>query len=367
MSRHEVAFPWPSGSATGIGPMPGTDLAEALSLVLGEVPALPFLPDLPARGPGADPLGRAGAALVGLPIEMTPRGWRLAARPGGDLGRAAGLLESDLDALVIAGGYEGPLKIQILGPWTLAASLELSRSLEPALSDPGAVADLAASLAEGLAALPALITSRVPGARPLIQLDEPALPGVLAGSVPSASGLRAIRPVGDDEAAGVLRQVISAAGSPAFVHCDSPHNPFSIEKGSGVAAVSADLSRLGRAAEDQIGEAVEAGLGLFAGAVPVGAPASGGGLPAAGAAAAGRAGRGAGQAGRPADPARLAAQDVAELWRRLGFPAGEATAAVVITPGGGLAGVSPGRAREALARCREAARILPELIEEGAR
>jgi hypothetical protein len=36
----------------------------------------------------------------------------------------------------------------------------------------------------------------------------------------------------------------------------------------------------------------------------------------------------------------------------------------VITPACGLAGVSPGHARAALARCREAAGMLAELIEE---
>jgi len=37
----------------------------------------------------------------------------------------------------------------------------------------------------------------------------------------------------------------------------------------------------------------------------------------------------------------------------------------VLTPAAGLAGASPAAARAALARCREAARILPELVAEG--
>jgi methionine synthase II (cobalamin-independent) len=41
-------------------------------------------------------------------------------------------------------------------------------------------------------------------------------------------------------------------------------------------------------------------------------------------------------------------------------------AQVVITPGCGLAGASPQYARAALVSCREAARMLPELIEEEA-
>jgi hypothetical protein len=53
--------------------------------------------------------------------------------------------------------------------------------------------------------------------------------------------------------------------------------------------------------------------------------------------------------------------------RRPGQAAGPegAPAQVVLTPACGLAGASPGYAADALARCREAARLLPELIEEG--
>jgi hypothetical protein len=54
--------------------------------------------------------------------------------------------------------------------------------------------------------------------------------------------------------------------------------------------------------------------------------------------------------------------------RREGAPAArsaDVASQVVLTPAGGLAGATPGYARAALARCREAARLLPELIEEG--
>ncbi len=57
--------------------------------------------------------------------------------------------ERDLDALeAAAGDYVGPLKLQVAGPWTLAASLELTRG-DKALADPGAVRDIAESLADG--------------------------------------------------------------------------------------------------------------------------------------------------------------------------------------------------------------------------
>ena len=78
------------------------------------------------------------------------------------------------------------------GPWTLAATIELTRSQNPALADRGAVADLTQSLAEGVAAHVAEVRKRVPGATVLLQLDEPALPAALAGRVPTASGLNMV-------------------------------------------------------------------------------------------------------------------------------------------------------------------------------
>jgi hypothetical protein len=85
-------FPWPAGSATGIGSMPGTDPAEAMRVVAGELPALPHLPELPDRGPGADLTGRTAGLLVDIPVEVTPRGWRIAERPGRDLARVKAML-----------------------------------------------------------------------------------------------------------------------------------------------------------------------------------------------------------------------------------------------------------------------------------
>ena len=133
--------------------MPGTDPAEAMRVIAGELPDFPHLPELPDRGPGADLTGRTAGLLVDIPVEVTPRGWRLAERPGRDLARARSMLSSDLDVLEeVLDGFRGPLKIQLCGPWTLAATLELPRTMNVAIADPGAVADLTASLAEGAAA-----------------------------------------------------------------------------------------------------------------------------------------------------------------------------------------------------------------------
>jgi len=62
--------------------------------------------------------------------------------------------------------------------------------------------------------------------------------------------------------------------------------------------------------------------------------------------------------------ARETAERVLRLWRRVGLPLATAAEQAVITPACGLAGASPAEARAALTRCREAAAMLPELIEE---
>jgi methionine synthase II (cobalamin-independent) len=62
-------------------------------------------------------------------------------------------------------------------------------------------------------------------------------------------------------------------------------------------------------------------------------------------------------------PQRVARR-VADAWRRMGLPPAACASQVVITPACGLAGASPAGARATLKRAREAARILPELMEE---
>lgn len=158
-------YPWPAGAATGIGSLPGTDIVEAVKLVFGELPDLPYLPELPARGPGADMIGRSAGLLVDLPVELYAARWRVASRPGADARRTADLRERDLDALTDqTTGYAGPLKLQVAGPWTLAANLEL-RTGGVLLRDPGAVRDLTSALAEGLRQHVAEVAARVPGAQ----------------------------------------------------------------------------------------------------------------------------------------------------------------------------------------------------------
>ena len=335
--------------------MPGTNPAEAMRVVAGELPDFPYLPELPDRGPGADLTGRTAALLVDVPVEVTPRGWRLAERPGRDLARARSMLSSDLDAMEeVLDGFRGPVKIQVCGPWTLAATLELTRTLNVAIADPGAVADLTASLAEGVAAHAAELAKRVPGARLVVQFDEPGLSAVAGGEVPTASGLSRIAPVEPDMLRERLAQVIASTGKYTVVHSCSTAVPFGIIRAAGARAISFDLSQLRRGDEDAVAEVAEAGLGLLTGVVPAGpAPDADPTRPA------GTAAPGDGSA-----EARQAAERVIRLWRRLGLPLETCPAQAVITPACGLAGASPDQARAALTRCREAGSMLAELIEE---
>ncbi|MFI0086316.1 methionine synthase [Streptomyces bobili] len=323
------------GSATGIGSMPGGDAREAARTVTGSFEELPFLAELPARGPGADMIGRTAGMLVELYARVEPSGWRLGDHPGRDTRRARSWLREDLDALEESTqGYQGQVKVQAVGPWTLAAALEL-RNGEAALSDPGACRDLAASLAEGLRVHLAEVGRRVPGAQVVLQLDEPSLTAVLRGHVRSASGYRTYRAVDRQVVEATLREVVGVHdGGPVVVHSCAPDVPFALLRRAGAAAVSFDFSLLTERDDDTIGEAVEAGTRLFAGVVP-------------------------GTDAALSDPAG-SVMGVRTLWRRLGLRPDLLAEAVTVTPACGLAGASPAYAREALAHCVRAARSLAD-------
>lgn len=334
--------------------MPGDNPMEAARVVAGELPHLPFLAELPGRGPGADITGRAAALLVELPVELAgPRGWRIAERPGLDVRRARAMLSSDLDAMEeVLDGYEGPLKIQLAGPWTLAATIEQPRSLNPALADPGLVADLTASLAEGAAAHVAEVAKRVPKAVLIVQLDEPVLPAVLHGAVPTASGLSRVRAVDEEIVRDRLREVLAATPKYTVVHCCGQGVPFGIIVGAGADGVSFDPGQLRRGDFDGFAEAAEAGAGLLVGALPTTGP--------QGPESARQARRDERRRPTPSDTAGI----VRDLWRKMDLPAARCAPQVVITPACGLPRASPAQARGALRWCREAAAILPEMMEE---
>jgi methionine synthase II (cobalamin-independent) len=310
-----------------------------MAMVADELADLPHLPELPARGPGADMIGRTATLLAGLPVDLQPAGWRLVDRPGLDSRRGRELMAGDLDALMpVAGpGYDGRLKVQLVGPWTLAASLELPRGGR-ALGDSGAVHDLAQSLAETVREHLADVAQRVPGAQLVLQLDEPSLPAVLAGHVRTASGFDVFRAPESTVVDDALREVIAAAGSvPVVVHCCAPDPPLRRLADCGAAAVGIDT--LGHAVDrDAAGELIEAGVGLWLGVVPALGP------------------------GVVPTP-RAVVDPVRRLWHELGFAAEMLPDLVSLTPACGLAGASPGWAHSAYRLLRQAARVLAEAPE----
>ncbi len=320
--------------ATAVGSMPGSDFAEALRTVLGELPDLPHVPELPARGVHADMVGRSLAVVAGLGADLVPDGWRLTGSEasGVDHRRARSLLAQDLDTVEEqTQGLVGPLKVQVAGPWTVAATVEKPRG-DRVLSDHGARRELAAALAEGVRDHLVDVRRRVPGGQPVLPLDEPALPAVLGGRVPTASGLHRHRSVDLPEASALLEQVLGAArdaGATTVVHCCAADVPVGLLTGAGADGVSVDLDVLAAGSYDALAELLEAGRPVHLGVVPATEPASW--------------------------PAEGATTDkVLRLLDMLGLePA--TVPSLVVTPACGLAGASPGWMREALRLVRTVA------------
>lgn len=236
-----------AGLATGIGSLPGDDPRAAAALVVESLPDLPHVPELPERGPWAQLAGRATAVLVDLPAQWEGNAWRVAMRSGRDVRRARALLGEDLDAVEDRfQGYQGPAKLQMCGPLTLAAVVEL-RGGTAMISDPSAVADLAASLAEGLSEHLRDLRRRVPGAEWLVQLDEPALSSVTEGSIPRASGWGSIAALESAQAGRLLHGVTSRFiddGVPVVLHsCASQPDWAALMPGgrAELRAISVDL------------------------------------------------------------------------------------------------------------------------------
>ncbi len=322
--------------ASGVGSHPGDDqyaYDEALRLVLGELGesgGLPYLPEVPGRGAHAGMVGRTLALLDSLGADLQPAGWRLTGSSGGgvDQRRAASLLAQDLDALEEqTQGLEGSLKIQVVGPWTLAASVERPRG-DRVLADHGARRELAQSLAAGLATHLDDVRRRVPGVRVVLQVDEPALPSVIAGRVPTASGFGRHRSVDAPRAAPALEEVLSVAED-VVVHCCAPEVPFALLERVGDPGLSVDLSLLTAGEYDALAAAVERGRRVHLGVVPSTHPET--------------------------EPT---ASSVAQQVERFCDLVGIDPAALVLTPTCGLAGADPAWAQTALAVVREAARAL---------
>lgn len=331
---------WRPGAATGVGSYPGVDPLESARIVAGELPDLLHVVELPGRGPGADMIGRTGALLCavepGFGMETTPEGWRISGSRGRAMRRGQSWIDQDLDCLEeVASAYTGPLKVQLVGPWTMAASVEL-RGGERMLRDRGAVDDCAAALAEVTIRLAQEARRRFPHASSiLVQVDEPALPGVLAGSIGTASGLSRY-PAEDPQRVGrLLGSVLTAAAAATAVpgvHCCAAAPPVALVSEAGARFVSIDVTSLSAVVDEEVGALIEGGRGLIAGVVTTGQP-------------------------QPRSDAALSAP-LRALLHRLGLEDDVHLSSVAVSPTCGLAGVSPATARQALASCTAVGRLM---------
>ncbi|WP_026546162.1 hypothetical protein [Paenarthrobacter nicotinovorans] len=337
----------PRASATALGPWPGNDPAEANRIIRGELgdPHLPFLPELPDRGVGSDAVGRSGTLLVDLALDVQPHGWRLVDRPGKDAQRARSALSTDINVLADIAGTEDvsatELKIQLLGPLSLAANLYLHNG-ERALLDYGARRDIAESLAAGVAEHVRRVGAAVPGARIVVQLDEPDIASVMAGTIPTASGYRTLRSVPGEEVTGAWRLVIEALKSAGVVEAvvSLPEIEAPIERvlAAGADGVALPLRALTTRQWEQLAGAVESGKRIWAGALPTHNPGA--------------------QLPRTSE----IVESIWKPWRQLGLPASALTG-LRVTPSTGLAGYKPSAAMEVLARLTQVADGLDQLAQ----
>jgi methionine synthase II (cobalamin-independent) len=328
--------------ATGIGSMPGEDFAESTRTILGEVGDLPFLAELPARGVHAAMTGRTLALVTDLGIDLQPAGWRLTDASGIDHRRAASLLTQDLDTFEeLAQAHRGTVKVQIAGPWTLAATVERPRG-DRVLADPGARRDLAQALAEGVARHAEDVRRRISGAdQVIVQVDEPALPAVLTGTIPTASGFSRHRSVAPPEAAQALDWVLDAvrdAGAETVVHCCAADLPLGLLEQTSTQSVSFDLAAVASSRLDDLARWVDAGRQVWLGVVPTLDPT------------------------RPPTAPDLTRR-VLSWWSDVGFGDVEGLPEFAVTPACGLATASPAWARTALGLAANVARNVS--VEQG--
>jgi methionine synthase II (cobalamin-independent) len=319
---------------TGIGSWPGTDIVDAIKIAFAECPDLPYLPELPARGPHAQMIGRATAFLAGLAVDLQSAGWRLTDASGREHRLAISTLRSDLDMLEEhAQGYEGTVKLSVAGPWTMAAMMERPRG-DRVLADSGARRDLSQSLAEGIAQLVAEIVRRLPEVELLVQLDEPLLPAVLAGTIANASGLSRHRAIQPSEVSGATIYTRERlAPTPVATHCCAVDPPIELLRLAGVVGVFVDIDQLSITDWDAVGATLEAERWIGLGALPT---------------------------DRTLGPDQVARRVLGPL-RDLGLEAPVA-ARIMLTPSCGLASATRDSAVAALRTLRSAAQIVTEQL-----
>lgn len=192
-----MSAPWSTAlppAATGVGSLPHLDPEEAVEFLRRAAPFVPFLPELPRRGPEETLIG---AALAGLRRELVPAeepgAWRVrelvsleraAQRP---LRRPSGAAWPAFARALRAGACSSAraLKLQSVGPWTLASAL-LWEGAPLGATPRGARLALALALRAARARLAAAEELGLPI---LLALDEPGLAGAHPDEIARARAL----------------------------------------------------------------------------------------------------------------------------------------------------------------------------------
>ena len=311
----------------GLGELPGASIIAAADIVAGETGDLRQLPILPARG--VDVVGLTTGILPGINVDAGPRSWVLSTRPQLRTRRIWDRVEADLDQCEQAWGTRiDAVKIQVAGPWTLSASIELSNG-HRALTDTGALRDLTESLIAGIQEYSADVRARF-DTEVYVQLDEPLLAQVRDGSLPGTSQFDEIPSINDVDLGERLAGVIEPA-EVRYLNQTGYPPLWKVAQVAGVETCQVTLDTVrGSEQYDGMGHALAAGM---------------------------RVGLGMTRAGDDRDPRHLAV-DIARMWDELGLDRTLLTHAVDVHPRNGLANCTLLDAAAALRTARTVADML---------
>ncbi|MCB4207782.1 hypothetical protein [Arthrobacter sp. UM1] len=191
------------------GDVPGATRLEAARWAVGETAET-------GRSPLPDPredqpwlMLRSGALLTDSHLDVQPYGFRLLSGSTRVSAAAAEQLDAEAEAFVLAARLESgtgsppAVTVTLWGPVTLAARLS-SPLGERLVADPGAVRHLGEALADGVRSWRERMR-QAHGLEIEPVLREDSLDDALDGRLPTASGFRRHRPLGED----VLRSVFA--------------------------------------------------------------------------------------------------------------------------------------------------------------
>lgn len=248
-------------------------------MILGETGDLVHLPQLPDRGLGSDAIGRSAALLEGIHVDRGPRSWIMTARPQLETRRATDQIERDLEICEeVWADKARAIKIQVTGPWTLAAQIELANG-HRVITDRGALRDLTQSLVDGIRGHAEYVARNIKtghrremftelaSPRIILQIDEPMLPEIIAGDLAGASEFEEIAAVHSADVAQRLHEMIGGLRggiiSQVLLNQTGYIPEWEVARGSGADTVLVTLDQVrGHAQKDGFGQAISEDLRL---------------------------------------------------------------------------------------------------------